>query len=169
MLNVFNSTGIVLEYWNFRASPRWTCWFHDIADLIIRYSNIDNRRNSKENHSLWNLGAFNTDGFDIAGKNVHVHDCSIWNQDDCIGVKQMDGAGINSNCSSNMLFERIEASGLGLTIGSIGPSKHHSCVRDITFRNCTMKNSYKGLYLKSRPGKHGTGEISNILYENITI
>jgi polygalacturonase len=81
----------------------------------------------------------------------------------------MDGAGINSNCYENMLFERIEASGLGLTIGSIGPSSHHSCVRNIMFRDCTMKNTFKGLYLKSRPGSHGTGEITNILYENITI
>ncbi|CAF3737708.1 unnamed protein product [Rotaria sordida] len=69
-----------------------------------------------------------------------------------------------------MLFERINASGVGLTIGSVGPSGAHSCVRNITFRNCTMYNTFKGIYLKSRPGNEiDTGEISDILYENIQI
>ncbi len=65
-----------------------------------------------------------------AGKNVWIHDCEVWNQDDTIAVK--DG-------SENMLFERITASGVGLTIGSIGSST----VRNITFRDCYMPNTYK--------------------------
>jgi len=76
--------------------------------------------------------------------------------------------GINSRCSENMLFERIYASGLGLSIGSIGPTPEHTCVRNITFRNCTMENTFKGLYIKSKPG-NGTAEISDILYEDIVI
>jgi polygalacturonase len=31
--------------------------------------------------------AFNTDGFDVSGRNVYGHDLYIWNQDDCISVK----------------------------------------------------------------------------------
>lgn len=61
--------------------------------------------------------------------------------------------------SENMLFERIEASGLGLTIGSIG----NSTVRNITFRDCHMHHTYKGIYLKFR----GPGVISDVLYENV--
>lgn len=38
-----------------------------------------------------------------------------------------------------MLFERINASGVGLTIGSIGSST----VRNITFRDSVMQSSYK--------------------------
>ena len=41
-------------------------------------------------------------------------------------------------------------------------------MQNITFRDCVMPNSYKGLYLKSRPGG-GTGEITDVLYERITI
>ena len=26
------------------------------------------------------MTAFNTDGFDVSGKNVWIHDCQIWNQ-----------------------------------------------------------------------------------------
>lgn len=168
MFHIHNSTNLLMEYWHFKQAPRWTTFFHDIADLTIRYSHIDNRRDSSNTHSLYNLGAFNTDGFDVAGKNVHIHDVSVWNQDDCICVKRMDGKGINSQCSENMLFENITASGLGLTVGGIGADKHHSCIRNITFRNCTMHDTYKGIYLKSNP-THGTGEVSNILYENIRI
>ena len=66
--------------------------------------------------------------------------------------------------SENMLFERITASGIGLTIGSIG----NSIVNNITFRDCYMHHTWKGIYLKFRGGDVTTGgRISNVLYENI--
>jgi polygalacturonase len=168
MLNVHNATNLLMEHWHFVESPYWTTYFNDVANLTIRYSSIDNRRNNADDHSLWNLGAFNTDGFDVAGRDIHIHDVDVWNQDDCICVKGINGDSINSKCAENMLFENIRASGLGLTIGSIGASHAHTCVKNITFRNCTMHNTFKGIYLKSRPST-GTAEISNILYEDITI
>jgi len=61
-----------------------------------------------------------------------------------------------------MLFERIEASGLGLTIGSIGGSN----VRNITFRDIYMKNTVKGIYTKFRGG---AGNITDIVFENIVM
>jgi hypothetical protein len=42
-----------------------------------------------------------------------------------------------------MLFERINASGVGLTIGSIGGG---SIVRNITFRDSIMESSYKVIF-----------------------
>jgi polygalacturonase len=59
----------------------------------------------------------------VSGNNVWIHDCSIYNQDDCIAVKKD---------ATNMLFENIEASGMGLSIGGIG-SQHK--VNNIAFRN----------------------------------
>ena len=56
------------------------------------------------------LTAFNTDGFDFTGRNVHVHDCSVWCQDDTFCVKDL---------TENVLVENVNASGVGLTIGSI--------------------------------------------------
>ena len=41
--------------------------------------------------------------------------------------------------SENMLFERINASGVGLTIGSIGTS----VVNNITFRDSFMYHTWK--------------------------
>jgi polygalacturonase len=96
----------------------------------------------------------------VTGKNVYMHDLRIWNDDDCIAVK--DG-------SENMLFERIEASGLGLVIGSIGGSR----VNNITFRDAVMHRTFKGIYMKTRWSDSGpvgeSASISNILYQNITM
>ena len=81
------------------------------------------------------MTAFNTDGFDVSGRNVWIHDCNVWDQDDCIAVK---------GTSENMLFERINASGIGLTIGSIG----NSVVNNITFRDSYMYHTWKVKLLK---------------------
>lgn len=168
---IHNSTNILIEKLLLRNSPKWTFYGQDVANVEIRYTDVDAHINPDINwHDLSELTAFNTDGFDVSGKNIWIHDCNIWNDDDCIAVKQSDSRSIHSPCSENMLFERINASGVGLTIGSVGPSSAHSCVRNITFRNSTMYNTFKGIYLKSRPGNEGeTGEITDILYENIQI
>ena len=58
--------------------------------------------------------------------------------------------------SEHMVFERINASGLGLTIGSIGDG----IVRNVTFRHCYLYNTVKGLYMKFRRSGGNTGEAS---------
>ena len=171
LLSIYNSTNLLVENILLKNSPYWTFLANDIANLEIRNTDVDARRRPDiQYHDLTELQAFNTDGFDVAGKNVWIHDCTIWNDDDCIAVKEQSSASYQSSCSENMLFERINASGVGLTIGSIGPSVSHTCVRNITFRDSTMFNTFKGIYLKSRPGGPGeTGEITNVTYENILI
>jgi Glycosyl hydrolases family 28 len=185
LLNIGGSKDILVENLIFLNSPYWTFWCHGVDGLEVRNSHISAKRDNYDGHDLDDLSAFNTDGFDVAGRNVwcveesppspplhihssyfflrfpfsssshaiRIHDCTIWNQDDCIAVK--DG-----NPSENMLFERIHASGLGLTIGSIGGST----VRNITFRDCYMHHTYKGIYLKFR---ENGGVIEDVLYENI--
>eukprot|EP00029_Vermamoeba_vermiformis_P014722 TRINITY_DN9835_c0_g1_i1.p1 TRINITY_DN9835_c0_g1~~TRINITY_DN9835_c0_g1_i1.p1 ORF type:complete len:417 (-),score=133.70 TRINITY_DN9835_c0_g1_i1:42-1292(-) len=152
LLNIAGSRNLLLENLLFKNSPYWTVWIHEVDGLEIRNCEISARRNDYDGHDWYNLSAFNTDGFDVTGKNVWIHDCTIWNQDDCIAVK--DG-------SENMLFERIHASGLGLVIGSIGGST----VRNITFRDSYMHKTYKGIYAKFR----GTGLIQDVLWENIVM
>ena len=56
-----------------------------------------------------------------------------------------------------------------MTIGSVPPHDNHACVKDITFRNITFDTPIKGIYIKTNPGHHGDGEITNILYENIVM
>lgn len=153
LLEMASCSDILVENLLLRQSPYWTVWIHNVDGLEIRWTDIDVRRDAADSHDIFDLSAFNTDGFDVSGRNVWIHDCNVWNQDDCVCVK--DG-------SENMVFERINASGVGLTIGSIGDNNF---VRNITFRDCNMHKTYKGIYMKFR----GPGTISDVLYENIHI
>lgn len=168
LLKITNSTQILLEKINLINSPYWTTYFYDVSEVEIRFSKIDARINNSTYHDLLNLGAFNTDGFDIAGKNIWVHNVEVWNQDDCLCVKQLNKNNFRAQCSENMLFENSTVSGVGLTIGSIGASNAETCVRNITFRNIDMPNTFKGIYVKSRPSI-GTAIIKDIQFTNITI
>lgn len=190
LLHVEGGTDLLVENLLFTRPPYWTTLFSGSEGLEIRNCEIDARRDTDDGHDIIDITAFNTDGFDVTGNNVWIHDCVVWNQvrilygdwrglidvphtssplhhplacyglflpppssqDDCVAVK--DG-------SSNMVIERLHASGLGLTIGSIGNSN----VNNITFRHITMKNTVKGVYLKFRGG----GNISNVLFENVTM
>ena len=113
-------------------------------------------------NSLREMTAYNTDGFDFQGYNVHAHDLSVQTADDAIAVKGV---------SSNHLYERIHVySGLGLAIGGIGSDT----VRNITFRDCYVAHTMKAIYIKALwrdggPDESGQAGIFDILYENIFI
>lgn len=152
LIAIQGSKSILVEHIFFLNSPYWTFWAPDVDGLEVRYCSIDVRRTAYDGHGVIDLTAFNTDGFDVTGNNVWIHDCSVWNQDDCFCVK---------DSSANMVFERINASGFGLTIGSIS----NSHVRNITFRDARMHKTSKGIYMKFL----GDGLIEDITYENIAM
>jgi len=135
----------------------------------VRYTDIYAAVDDKDSHDLFplprkgDITAFNTDGFDVNGRDVWIHDCNIWNQDDCIAVKD-EG---QHWTTENMLFERINASGLGLAIGSIC----NAHVRNITFRDIRMHHTVKGIYTKFRTNAAPPliGLIEDVTYENIYI
>ena len=63
------------------------CCSHSCADgrnlfllFCCSYSTIDARRTAADSHTLLDLTAFNTDGFDVSGKDIWIHDCEVWNQ-----------------------------------------------------------------------------------------
>ena len=155
LLNIENSKHVLVENIILKNSPYWTFWAHGVEYLEVRHVDIDARRDKDDGHDVIDLTAFNTDGFDVAGSYVWIHDCNVWNQDDCVCAK--DG-------SQHMLFERIHASGVGLTIGSIGGSVN----KNITFRDIHMHNTFKGIYMKFRDLSNG-GTVEDVLYENIII
>lgn len=170
LLHIYNSSDLLVENLLLKQSPYWTFFANDVNGIEVRHSAVEVHRDNATDHDWYNMGAFNTDGFDIAGANVWVHDVTVWNDDDCVCVKQLDASNIRAQCSENWLVERVNVSGVGLTVGSIGPSAHHSCVRNVTFRDSIMPNSFKGLYMKSRPAPAGyTGEITGVTYQNISL
>lgn len=174
LLTVFNSVDTLIENLLFADPPYWTTLFEGVDGLEIRHCGVVARRTAALSHSLVDLSAFNTDGFDVAGRNVWIHDCDIWTQDDAIAVKQQilecppNATYAVAAPSENMLFERINASGLGLVIGSIAEGH----VRNITFRDSYLRETVKGIYLKFGASANQTGavgRISQITFQNITM
>ena len=160
-----NCRNILVENILFDKSPYWTFLAKNTQYLEIQYCKVSNRRRTPcfglipyTPHDGYQLGAFNTDGFDVGGDSSHsiyIHDVEIWNQDDCIAIK----------AGRNILCERIRASGMGLAIGSLGVNKH-TCVEpdtgstthcnvlgkvtNVTFYDCYMEDTCKGIYFKFR-------------------
>ena len=86
MITVSGSKNILFENIIMKNPPYWTFWVNSVDGLEVRNSHIDARRTSADSHGVIDITAFNTDGFDVTGKNVWIHDCTVWNQDDCIAV-----------------------------------------------------------------------------------
>lgn len=213
LLRMMRVANVVIENIFFKDSPYWHIDINDAANITIRHVKIEAKVDADAvDHSGAEMEAFNTDGIDIAATNVHIHDCDIWVQDDCIAIKDVwdeelererkeqeeqeqeekengnGNANANENnngddeneerestimyspCSSNVLVERVRASGVGLTIGSIGGTPEGTCVNNITFRDSVMPNTYRGIYMKSGNILEGTtANITDVTYKNITI
>mmetsp|Transcript_352 Transcript_352/g.945 ORF Transcript_352/g.945 Transcript_352/m.945 type:complete len:446 (-) Transcript_352:214-1551(-) len=158
LFEVSQARNVLVERFFLTDAPYWTSWFSQVDGLEIRYSDILNKRSNYEGHDLYNIGAFNTDGWDVSGNNIWIHHSKVWNQDDCVAVK---------GTSSNILIEDMEASGLGLTIGSEGTN---DIVTNVTFRNVYMDRTFKGIYMKFAEIPEGDlAVVQNITYENIYI
>mmetsp|Transcript_11044 Transcript_11044/g.16776 ORF Transcript_11044/g.16776 Transcript_11044/m.16776 type:complete len:144 (-) Transcript_11044:247-678(-) len=56
-----------------------------------------------------------------------------------------------------------------MAMGSVPPNDNHNCIRRVNVRNVNFEYPMKAIYVKTNPGTHGTGEIKDILYENIKI
>jgi hypothetical protein len=160
------TTDLLIENIIFQDSPYHTLYLEAVNRVEIRNISIVARRTERDGHSWIDLTAFNTDGIDVSGHNVHIHDVDIWVQDDCIAVKDNKFLDFHS---SNMTFERVNASGLGFVVGSIGGST----VRNITFRDSYLHRPVKGIYLKFHTPNHFwtdknlTGLIEDVRFENI--
>ena len=93
-----DSTNLLVENLFLKDSPHWTFEAKHVDGLEIRNVEIEARRTDqvsnfllgvarllislspKDNHNVVDLTAFNTDGFDVSGRNVWIHDCTVWNQ-----------------------------------------------------------------------------------------
>jgi hypothetical protein len=114
----------------------------------------------------------NTDGIDVAGRNVTIRDSSVECFDDAFCAKPLNAHSgiVAGNCTQDMLVENVTvAYGLGLTIGSVPPNDGVNCIRNVTFRNATMVKPIKGIYIKPNPGTVGSGIIDRITYENVAM
>ena len=177
-----DSQHIVIENLMVQDAPYHTIYLTAVDHAIIRNVSIVSRRTNTTTedvvrgisgaHDLIELSAFNSDGIDVSGTNIHVHDVDIWNQDDCVTITD-NWSQRQNYTSKNLMFENINCSGVGFSIGSIGGST----VQNVTFRNSYLYKSIKGIYLKFHvaepeywsgvPDAHGI--IEDVVFENIVM
>merc|ERR1712100_723224 len=114
LMTINYAQNFLLENIDFVQAPRFNFQSTALRNATIRNCHVDSRRTSADSHGIVDLTAFNTDGFDVSGTDIHIHDCSVWNQDDtfCIKASQHEP-------TANVLVENVHASGVGLSIGSI--------------------------------------------------
>jgi polygalacturonase len=171
---------VIVEHLTLLNSPSWHLVFQDVNQVIVRYFTINVNRDASvaKTQPIDFFGLklnpldLNTDGIDISATNVHIHDVNIVNDDDSIAVKPLNRGSKYGPCSANILVENSVFAGYGASIGSVPPSSDHNCVTNVTFRNISMPETGKGIYIKSNPGcdrPNASGEISNILYEDVVI
>ena len=67
LFHMYDTKHIIVENLLFKDSPYWTFYAEKSDGLIVRYSEVDVRWDNKDFHSLIDLQAFNTDGFDVTG------------------------------------------------------------------------------------------------------
>lgn len=198
MLHLIRCQDVVIENIAVINSPSWNIYLDDVLNVVMRYVvvhvDVDLQKSLLRQHNRtshisnffsdfqfpdWlpdllidlDIPTFplNTDGIDIKGRNVHIHDVHIVNYDDSIVPKPANANDKLATCTENILIENIVAEGVGMAIGSVPPSDAHNCVNNVTMRNVTMNNTVKGIYVKTDPGHSGTGIISNIQFIDFTI
>lgn len=165
LLQVKHSKHIQVSGISLVNSPYWTLDIHRCDYVEVSQLSVVNVRSSSAIPTLWDMTAFNTDGIDVSGTYIWVHDVAIKTQDDTIAVK---------GPSEHILIERVRGTGMGLAIGSIADEQFNN----ITIRDSYLEYPYKGIYIKFQPNEskfdqtsnpNPNGTLSNVLYENITL
>jgi hypothetical protein len=146
-----------MEYVSFYQPPYWTIYMavdnvhiHDIQ-IIAHHEEYNKlyedffQRKEINKKILGAITAFNTDGIDIHGNDVHIHDCKIHVGDDCIAVKH----------GNNWLVENIVASGMGMAVGSVGIAEN------IVFKNILLTNTIRAIFVKT--------DTKNVIFENFIV
>ena len=73
----------------------------------------------------------NTDGIDVGGRDIHIHDCVIENFDDAVALKPQHGGPdaspdnpVLAACTENVLVEDVwVTNGVGMSVGSVSPHR----------------------------------------------
>ena len=172
LLNLGHAINTLIDSVTFMNGPRFHLYLYDllhatIQDMVIHVDYTNDRA------FLHNLPTFplNTDGIDIAGKDIYFRNLTIQNFDDAIAVKPTHvGSGLYTNCTQDILIEDSYVKyGVGMSIGSVPPNDNFNCVRNVTTRRVKFDNPLKAIYVKPNPGTHGRGIIQDIVYENIEV
>lgn len=180
LLNFDFCQRVLIHSVNLVNGPRFHVYLSHMTDVVVHDIDISvdwrRQRDLLGEHGLLSdqglpMFPFNTDGIDVSGDGVHIYDCSIENWDDAVAIKPGNNkTGYGPICAQNMLIERMTVRyGVGMSIGSVSPSKYVNCIDNITFRGVDFTYPMKAIYVKPNPGDSGTASITNIHYEDFEI
>ncbi|KAL4062225.1 glycoside hydrolase family 28 protein [Scleroderma citrinum] len=133
-------------------TPAHAISLYSVGTLTVSGVTVDNSQgdysNSKSNGAP---AGHNTDGFNINGDDVTIENCFIYNQDDCIAIKE----------GSNILLQGNYCSGgHGISIGSISSGV---VVNGVSIVNNTIKNSLQAFHIKTDVSAT-SGTVANVVY-----
>jgi len=174
LVHLMSCTDIVVEHLTMRNSPSFHLQLGDALRARIAFVTVtvdrDSMREAKSRRASQAGRGFgpglepedlNTDGIDPSGRDIHIHDCSIQNDDDSIAVKPCGGGCPNSadptknpaQCTRNLLIENTVLTGFGASIGSVPPKSwpNPNCISNVTFRNISMPGTGKGQPVPNPP------------------
>ncbi|BAU00991.1 hypothetical protein LR48_Vigan10g279700 [Vigna angularis] len=102
----------------------------------------------------------NTDGIHLQNsQNVVIYSSTLACGDDCISIQ--------TGCSDVYVHNVNCGPGHGISIGSLGKENTKACVRNITVRDVTIKNTLTGVRIKTWQG--GSGSVQNIMFSNVQV
>ncbi|XP_052189377.1 probable polygalacturonase [Diospyros lotus] len=158
LLELVNSSNILISNLTFRNSPFWTIHPVYCSNVVIKNMTI-----------LAPLNAPNTDGIDPdSSAHVCIEDCYIESGDDLVAVKSgWDQYGITMAVPSfDIIIRRV--SGTTPTCSGVGiGSEMSGGVSDVTVEDLYIRDSAAGVRLKTDKGRGGY--IANITIRNITM
>jgi hypothetical protein len=172
LIDIYIAKDLLIDGITLLNSPQYHLMIKECLNVTVK--NVLIHVDINYNESIFNLiptFPLNTDGIDIAGRDIYFKNLTIVNFDDAVAVKPTRGLDyFKSNCTENLLIEDSYVKyGVGMTIGSVPPNENTACIRNVTFRNIYFQNPLKAIYIKPNPGDNGLGLISDITYENIEI
>ncbi|KAL8280401.1 hypothetical protein RQP46_007049 [Phenoliferia psychrophenolica] len=101
------------------------------------------------------LGA--TDGIDVDGSNLHIHDIEVTNRDECVSIKSP---------MSNATIERIRCNQAGgMSIGSLS---NNAAIQNILVQDVEAYQCTNILMMKSYPNGATPGFVKNVAFRNFT-
>lgn len=159
-IQLYRSKNILIEGITIANSPFWTINPEFCENVSVRGVTINNPPSP------------NTDGINPEScKNVHISDCHISVDDDCITIKSgrdADGRKYNVPCENITITNCTMTRGYGgLVIGS----EMSGGVRKVAVSNCIFDGVDRGIRIKSMRGRGGIVEditIDNIVMSKIS-
>lgn len=173
-------SNFLLENLTLLNSPQYHVFLQDNVNATVQHLtvhvDITEQQSLLETFGLFEDGIpifpLNTDGIDIAGRNITVRYCSVENFDDSVCIKPSNQKDNLTTCSEDMHIHDIHITlGVGASVGSVPPNPAVNCIRNILFERIHFDHPIKAVYVKPNPcpdpATDGTGIIDNVTYKDL--